>query len=475
MTTQKVRESVIAGSWYPADPVRLKKQLSDYLDRATPPLIEGDLTGLIVPHAGYIYSGAVAAFAYKLLFRHLFDRVLILAPSHQALFSGSSIYNLGGYNTPLGTVPLDRELIETLFKRTDLIRYVPQADSKEHSLEIQLPFLQTVLPTFTLVPIVMGDQDIAYCRSLADAIASACSGLRVLLIATTDLSHYYPYDVAKRMDTAFLDRVNGFDPEGLAEDIKTHKCEACGAGPVVTLMLAARKLGSDSSTTLQYANSGDVTGDSSSGVVGYAAAAFFRHAGSKRESGGTEGGSRRAGVDLGYTPEEKKMLRELAYSAIRSRCTGQSMPETAVASQRLLEPRAAFVCIHKGKDLRGCIGMIEARDSLWETIKRMAVEAAFGDPRFCALVPEELDEIDIEISVLTPLQKIRTPSEVEIGKHGLYIRKGLSSGLLLPQVATEQGWDQSQFLEWTCKKAGLSKNAWCDHDAEIYTFTADIF
>jgi AmmeMemoRadiSam system protein A len=260
----------------------------------------------------------------------------------------------------------------------------------------------------------------------------------------------------------------------LAEDIKTRKCEACGAGPVLTLMLTAKILGADSSTMLHYANSGDVTGDRSSGVVGYAAAAFYQSAGSKCP-GPDELNPRKPGIDLGYTSEEKKILHELAFSAIRSRCMGDPMPPLAVESPRLMEPRAAFVCIHKGKDLRGCIGMIEARAPLVDTIKRMAVEAAFGDPRFCALVPEELDEIDLEISVLTPLQLIRDPSEVEIGKHGLYIRKGFSSGLLLPQVATEQGWNQMQFLEWTCKKAGLSKNAWRDSDAEIYTFSADVF
>jgi len=473
MKTERIRESIIAGSWYPAEPAKLEKQLSNYLDLATPRAIEGNLTGLIVPHAGYVYSGGVAAFAYKLLLQHRFDRVLIVAPSHQSRFSGSSIYNLGGYKTPLGTVPLDMELIDELFKNGDHIRYVPQVDAREHSLEIQIPFLQTVLPKFTLVPIIMGDQDLAYCLKLADAIATACSGKRVLLIASTDLSHYYPYDEAKRLDRAFLDRVDAFDPEGLAEDIKERKCEACGAGPAIALMLAARQLKADSGAVLNYANSGDVTGDHSSGVVGYAAAALYRLADSKPQR--SEGDPRQAGIDLGYTPEEKAMLHELARNVIRSRCMGEPIPEIAAGSQRLIEPRGAFVCIHKGKELRGCIGMIEARASLWDTIKRMAVEAAFGDPRFCALVPEELDKIDIEISVLTPLQKIRKPSEVEIGRHGLYIRKGFHSGLLLPQVATEQGWNRTQFLEWTCKKAGLSLNAWRDRDVEIYTFSADVF
>jgi AmmeMemoRadiSam system protein A len=184
---------------------------------------------------------------------------------------------------------------------------------------------------------------------------------------------------------------------------------------------------------------------------------------------------RQAGVDLGFTPEEKEQLRELAFQAIRCRCLGEAMPDAPVAGSRLKEPGAAFVCIHKGGELRGCIGVIEARAPLWETIRRMAVEAAFGDPRFCALATDELDKIDIEISVLTPMERIGVPSEIEIGKHGLFIRKGARSGLLLPQVATEHGWNPEQFLQWTCSKAGIPEKAWKGKDVEIYIFSADVF
>jgi len=185
--------------------------------------------------------------------------------------------------------------------------------------------------------------------------------------------------------------------------------------------------------------------------------------------------ARKAGVDLGLSAEEKEKLREVAFHAIRCRCMGEAMPDIAVEAPRLKEPGAAFVCIHKGKDLRGCIGMIEARAPLWETIKRMAVEAAFGDPRFCAIAGDELDKIDIEISVLTPMRRIGDLSEIEIGKHGLFIRRGIRSGLLLPQVATEHNWNREQFLKWTCNKAGLPEEAWKDEDVELYVFSADVF
>jgi len=184
---------------------------------------------------------------------------------------------------------------------------------------------------------------------------------------------------------------------------------------------------------------------------------------------------RKTGVDLGLSAEEKEKLRQVALQAIRCRCLGEAMPDSEVEAPRLKEPGAAFVCIHKGKDLRGCIGMIEARAPLWETVKKMAVEAAFGDPRFCALAADELDRIDIEISVLTPMRRIKELSEIEVGRHGILIRRGLRSGLLLPQVATEHNWDREQFLKWTCHKAGLPEKAWKDKDVEVYIFSADVF
>ncbi|SPF51685.1 AMMECR1 domain protein [Syntrophobacter sp. SbD1] len=181
------------------------------------------------------------------------------------------------------------------------------------------------------------------------------------------------------------------------------------------------------------------------------------------------------GVDLGLSAEEKEELRKIAFQAIRCRCLGEVMPVIAVDSARLKEPGAAFVCIHKGKDLRGCIGMIEARMPLWETISTMAVQAAFEDPRFCALANDEIDSIDIEISVLTPIRRIAGPSEIEIGKHGLLVRKGCHSGLLLPQVAIEHGLDRDRFLDLTCRKAGLHEKAWTDKEVETYIFSADVF
>jgi len=470
MTAQLVRESAIAGSWYADNPGILKKEIHKYLDRVTIPSLGGDLVGLVVPHAGYMYSGSVAAFAYKLLEDQPFNRVLVLAPSHRVHFKGASVYDLGGYRTPLGVAPLDLELIDALLQDESVVGRDPRPHTQEHSLEIQLPFLQVVLKDFLLTPVIMGDQSFSFCSRLSEAIVKACEGKKVLLVASSDLSHYHSYDEAKKLDQIAMSYVQEFSPEKLSTALDEGKCEACGSGPIMTVMLSAAKLGADSARVLNYANSGDVTGDRQ-GVVGYMAVALFK-AQAKLKLGEER---KKVGVDLGLSEEEKDVLRQLAYDTIRSKCIGEPLPDARMTSPRLNERRGAFVCLHKGADLRGCIGMIEGKAPLHETVKKMAIQAAFADPRFCAIGADEIEDLHIEISVLTPLEGISDRSQIEIGRHGLFVRRGHKSGLLLPQVATEHGWSAEEFLEWTCKKAGLQTDAWKDQKTEVYVFSADVF
>jgi AmmeMemoRadiSam system protein B/AmmeMemoRadiSam system protein A len=472
MATEKIRESVIAGSWYPGSPQQLTQEVARYLDEARVEGLNGELVALIVPHAGYMYSGQVAAHAYKLLLGQPFDRVLIVAPSHRAHFEGASIYNLGGFRTPLGVVPLDHQVVDELMQQPAQIAYIPQAHSQEHSLEIQLPFLQMVLKDFRMTPIVMGEQSLANCRKLAAAIARVCQGKKVLLVASTDLSHFHPYEEAKGLDQVVIDRVAAFDPQGLDEDLRRGACEACGGGPMISVMLAAQQLGANRSKILHHANSGDVTGDKR-GVVGYLSAALLANPGGEHKT--ADGRKHRVGVDLGLSSEDKETLLKIARNAILSGCLKQPQPDIPIVSAKLQESRGAFVCVKIKGMLRGCIGCIEARGPLHKIVGEMAEQAAFCDPRFPPLRSEESDRIELEISVLTPFQVIKDPSEIEVGKHGLMIRRGFHSGLLLPQVATENGWDRTQFLEWTCQKAGLPKDAWKDPDAQIQVFSADVF
>ncbi len=471
MPSEQIRESVIAGSWYPGNASRLQREVQDYLSQASTADLQGQLIALISPHAGYRYSGQVAAYAYKLLGERKFSSVVVIAPSHRSHFRGVSVYDRGGYRTPLGVVPLDRELISAVKQRESRIQYVPEAHTQEHSLEIQLPFLQVLMPDVKLVPLVMGNQDFATCKWLAEAVADCVENRSVLVVASSDLSHFHPYKQAKRLDQVVVDKVNDFDPQGLSDDLANGLCEACGGGPMVTAMLIARRLGANKSRVLHYANSGDVTGDHSS-VVGYMAAALWVDS---NKSKGENPKNRRVGVNLGLTSEEKAQLLEIARDVVESQCRGEKTPEFVVNSPTLKEPRGAFVTLHKEGKLRGCIGHIRAKEPLVKTIIEMAEAAAFHDPRFPPVSSKELGLLEYEISVLTPLQRIAEVDEIEVGKHGIYMKRGSCRGLLLPQVATEWGWDRTTFLEHTCTKAGLPEDAWKDKKTEIYIFSADVF
>jgi AmmeMemoRadiSam system protein B/AmmeMemoRadiSam system protein A len=471
MRMKEIREPVVAGSWYPGRPDVLLKDIRGYLEKAKSEKVEGKLVAIVSPHAGYEYSGQVAAHVYKLIEEKSFDSVVVVAPSHRALFKGVSIYPQGGFRTPLGVVPINVELSKKMMEKRKEIQFIPEAHAQEHSLEIQLPFLQTVLKSFTLVPIVMEPYwSWEACQSLGKAIAETVSGRNVLLIASSDLSHFHSYDKAVQLDRIVLNHIERFDPEGLNRDLKQGRCEACGGGPILSIMLAAKSLGANKGKVIKYLNSGDVTGDRSR-VVGYAAGVFYQTA------GGTEmmKEEKKVGVDLGLNEQEKKTLHQIAKAVIENKAKGKPVPEFKVDSPILKENRGAFVTIEKKGQLRGCIGYIEGRGPLHRTIEEMAEAAAFRDPRFMPVTERELPDLDIEISVLTPLKKITDVSEIVVGKHGIYMKKGWNSGLLLPQVATEYGWDRQTFLEHTCQKAGLPSNAWKDKNTEIYIFSADIF
>jgi MEMO1 family protein len=276
--SQDIRKSIIAGSWYPGNPEALQVQIKGFLKAVpkTSPLT-GKLLGLIVPHAGYVYSGGVAAYAYQLLSERPFSQIVLVAPSHRHPFKGASIDIKDGYETPLGIIPVDSQLAQEIASQSPVFGYVPNGHAQEHALEIQLPFLQAVLKHFSLVPIIQGSQDRITCLEMAHALAKVLQGRQILLIASTDLSHFHSYNQARSLDQKILDRVAAFDETGLMEDLEQDQVEACGGGPMVTVLKTARLLGADGSRVLHYANSGDITGDHS-GVVGYMAAAIFKSA-----------------------------------------------------------------------------------------------------------------------------------------------------------------------------------------------------
>ncbi len=272
---EDIRKSILAGAWYPGDKQTLSKAIQGYLAEADVESFAGNLKALIVPHAGHIYSGPVAAHAYKLLRGKDIRRVIMIGPSHRVRFRGVSVNLQSGYETPLGIVPVDQELAKKIIDADPLIRHIPKAHASEHALEIQLPFLQIVLNDFQIVPMIMGEQDYKTCSRLAEILHDVVGDSdKTLLLASTDLSHYHNDKQARALDSEFIDQVRKFSPKGLFKALSSGRCEACGGGPTITVMLAAQAWGANRSQILHYAHSGDVTGDVSE-VVGYVAAALF--------------------------------------------------------------------------------------------------------------------------------------------------------------------------------------------------------
>jgi AmmeMemoRadiSam system protein B/AmmeMemoRadiSam system protein A len=465
---KEIRKSVIAGTWYPGDPATLAGDIRNYLQKVPAQVIGGPVVGLISPHAGYVYSGQIAAYGYRLIEGQRYDAVVVIGPSHRVMFHGASVWTSGGYETPLGVVPVDKELAGAILEVAPVLKSDRKPHAGEHSVEIQLPFLQVVLGSFVFVPIVMGTQDHGTCEAVAEAIFRAAKGKNVLVVGSSDLSHFHTYEEAKRLDQTVVDLVQKGDHRGLSRELEGGTCEACGGGPVITAMLYAEKTGARGVKVLKYANSGDVTGDWRQ-VVGYLSAAFFRENPGKK---GIE--NKRVGVDMGLTEDEKQALLRIARASIAAEIEGKKPPALKRIGA-LDEKRGAFVCLKIRNRLRGCIGFIEAKTPLAKTVEEMSIAAALRDPRFPPLRKEELKDVQLEISVLTPLRRIADVAEIEVGTHGLYIRKGGSAGLLLPQVATEYGWDRGTFLKETCRKAGLGPDAWRDPETEIYIFSADVF
>ena len=270
-----IRKSVIAGTWYPGNPRILRSDIEKFFHNVPVEKVEGKITGLIVPHAGYVYSGQVAAFAYNIIRGETFDAVILLGPSHRTFFHGVSVFDRGGYETPLGIVPVDVSLAKDIMAQSKMISYIPAAHSQEHSLEIQIPFLQVALREFRFVPLVLGEQDRQTCETLAESIVRAVGDRLVLIVGSSDLSHFHSYEKAVKLDSVVLRHIEKMDAGGLLKDLEENVSEACGGGPAAVTMMVSKILGADRAKILKYANSGDVTGDKGS-VVGYASAVFYK-------------------------------------------------------------------------------------------------------------------------------------------------------------------------------------------------------
>lgn len=460
-TLQKVKKPVFAGSFYPAERNQLEKRLDIYLKAASTQTkrTSSHIFGLISPHAGYDYSGQVAAYAYNQIKDRDYKTVIIIGPSHQVPFRGISIYPVGSWETPLGTVQVDIKTAKTLMDNCNAIKVYPAAFAREHSLEVQLPFLQKTLKSFKIVPLAVGFIEKDDYKRLSDALLRLLeqNPKDILFVASSDMSHYHSYNKASQMDRVTLKYIEHLDVDRLFENLQNGNCELCGAPGVITLMMMASKLNAHVKT-LNYANSGDVTGDKNR-VVGYGATAFMYADKNDNE----------------LSLKEQKTLLTIARKTLEEFISNGNIPKLDIKEGQLLEKRGVFVTLKKHDELRGCIGYIMPIEPLYKAVIEMTISSSTKDPRFLPVSKKELKDISIEISALTPLIPVENPNQIEVGKHGLYITRGGRSGLLLPQVATENKWNRDEFLSQTCRKAGLPQNAWNEKGTKTYTFTAQIF
>ena len=470
------RMPAVAGQFYPAAPDQLGRMIDDFLVQANPPSIEGRVRALVVPHAGYEYSAPVAAYAYKVIVGKPYKTVVLVGNSHREGYDGASVYNKGAFKTPLGDVEIDTELAGKLIaanKKFIFFRESPHIS--EHSLEVQLPFLQKALGPFNLVPILLGTESREAADILGDALAEN-TGPDTLVIASTDMSHYPPYESANFADRKVADAIVSGSEDNLERTIRhlekmgvpNASTFLCGEGAVKAIMRYAEKVGAKKAQLLKYANSGDTAG-SKDRVVGYCAIAFS-------SEGGTNMPVKQSKEEEVLNQDEQAELLKLAKITVESVVRTGKKPDYTNKMPGLDRPLGAFVTLRERGQLRGCIGRFKPDIPVYKVVIEMAVAASTQDYRFSPVSERELDKLDYEISVLSPLRKVKSWKDIQIGKHGVEVARGMRHGVFLPQVATETGWDLETFMNNLCEqKAGLPADAWKDPGTDIYVFTALVF
>ena len=471
---QRIREPAVAGLFYPKDPAILSQTLDTLLANAAPQTLDGELRALICPHAGYQFSGPIAATAFRLLPGHPYQTVVLLAVSHYAGFAGASVANATVYRTPLGDVPvapLARELAQArpfvLEPRVALRRpeWAAQAshplppagtdtpETWEHSGEVEVPFLQKTLKNFTLVPVVTGDVDPA---QLAQILAAHWNE-KMLIVASSDLSHYHPYADAQSRDRVTVNAIVHLDIDQMIA-----AGDACGKTPVLTLLHLA-KLKGWHAKLLDYRNSGDTAGGKG-GVVGYGAIAFY------------------SPTPRGFTAAERRQLIGLARQALQSAVTHSPIvdPNSESLPPKFKEPTGCFVTLTKDGALRGCIGHLMAMEPLHRAVAENALNAALRDPRFPPVQASELDKIKIEISVLTAPQPLvfSSPddllSKLHPNEDGVLLHIGPRTATFLPQVWAQIP-DKVKFLEHLSQKAGGEPSAWRGKGVSVDIYRVECF
>ena len=471
---QTVRPATQANRFYTGDARELGEEVDSLLALHEKDCQYDGLAALIVPHAGYFFSGNVAAAAYRAIpDRAAYKRLFLLGPSHREWLDGASVNTeFDFYATPLGNVKVDVETAQKLIDSDSVFSCQPKAHDREHCLEVQLPFLQRRLSNVPpIVPVIISTDDFGKLKRIAEVLKPYFTEEN-LFIVSSDFSHYPEYGDACEVDARTGKAVESGDvkqfiavlQENAKSGVRNLATSACGQHAIATLMLMMD--GKYGVKHLMYQNSGDVDRHGDDRVVGYHAFAIIRN------------GQTRTDTGFFLSDEEKRMLKEIALTSIRDSLDGKRIaganlsPGTEHSS--LLQKCGAFVSLHKHGRLRGCIGHFGEDVPLYKVVAAMARAAAFEDHRFMPVRKDELDDIDLEISVLTPMRRITSLDEFELHRHGIYIRKGYRSGTFLPQVADEVNWTKEEFVSHCAQdKAGIGWDGW--KDAELYVYEAIVF
>ena len=477
MMEAKIRKPAVAGQFYAGDTRELRHDLKEcFLQCKASPL--KPVQAIIVPHAGYVFSGVTTASAFACIQPDAqYEHIFLLGPSHHVYLDKASVnIEATEYATPLGNVQVDTALCKSLLEQSDAFTYNNKAHDSEHCLEVELPFLQyhfkKVVP---IVPIIIATQKLSILQEIARVLQPYMNE-RNLFIISSDFSHYPAYLDAKRVDGLTKDAIMTGKAEAFVKailhnqelNINSLATSACGEAAIATLLMMTENDANIHPHHIMYRNSGDSPYGGKDRVVGYHSFIFTRDEVKPVES------REKDEANFSLSDEDKKMLKEIAYDAIRMTLEGRSYQFPSHLSEKLKTLCGAFVSLHKHGRLRGCIGHFGEDMPLYKTVCQMAKAAAFEDPRFPAVNITELSDIDIEISVLTPMKRIHSIDKFQLGKQGIYMRKGNRAGTFLPQVADEVSWTKEEFLGHCAQdKAGIGWEGW--RTAELYTYEAIIF
>lgn len=468
---QKIKYPNVSGQFYPADPQELSQEIDGFIQKAAVEPKTRHIDIVIAPHAGYSYSGAVAGHSFKAVSQNQYSTIVILAPSHFVGFDGISIWDEGAFETPLGRVEVDTGFTKKLISADEKFLFYPEAFAREHSLEVEIPFLQKTFKNFKLVPVVMGQPEFETLKNFVLVLKNIIGSRQdVLIVVSTDMSHYHPDKIARQMDFQALRMIKELKVDEIWQESRARIIEMCGFVPVTAALLYARERGLNQVEVLRYANSSDVTGDVDR-VVGYSSVIIY-----KGEGKNTSVQPKEVQENSSLNVRQKRRLLEIAKSTINEYITTRKILEFKENDPSLNDAKGAFVTIHKDGNLRGCIGNILGRGPLYLTVRDMAISAATEDPRFPPLKRGELKDIEIEVSVLSKPRVIKSVEEIKLGVHGVIVSQGPRHGIFLPQVATDTGWSKEEFLSQLCvQKANLPADAWKDPKTKIEIFTADVF